>query len=100
MADVLLTLIMPIDVAQPVEDLLLARPDLAPGFTVHTADGHGKAVPLIADTELLAGHAPRAVIETVGPESDKREILALIRQQLPHANVFYWLVPVIETGHI
>ena len=100
MADVLLTLIMPDDVAQHVEDLLLSRPDLVPGFTVSAAEGHGSVIPLVADTELVAGHAPRVVIRTVGPEAAKREVLALIKRELPRANVFYWLIPIIEAGHI
>ena len=100
MPDVLLTLIMPDDVARRVEDLLLSRPDLVPGFTVSAAEGHGSVIPLVADTELVAGHAPRTVIRTVGPESAKREVLALIKRELPRANVFYWLIPIIEAKHI
>jgi hypothetical protein len=100
MADVLLTLIMPNDVAQHVEDLLLSRPDLVPGFTVSAAEGHGAVVPLVEDTELVAGHAPRTVIRTVGPEAAKREVLALLKHELPRANIFYWLIPVIEAKHL
>ena len=100
MADVLLTLIMPADVAQHVEDLLLSRPDLVPGFTVDTAEGHGAAVALVEDAELVAGHAPRVVIRTVGPEAAKREVLALIKRELPRANLFFWLMPIIEAGRL
>jgi len=46
MADVLLNLLMPDDVAQHVEDLLLSRPDLIIGFTASPAEGHGSAVNL------------------------------------------------------
>ena len=100
MADVLLTLIMPEDVAQHVEDLLLSRPDLVPGFTVGMAEGHGAVVPLVEDAELVAGHAPRVVIRTVGPEAAKREVLALIKRELPRANIFYWLMPIIAAGRL
>ncbi len=100
MADVLLTLIMPDDVAVHVKDLLLSRPDLVPGFTANAAEGHGSAVPLVADAELVAGHAPRTVIRTVGPEAAKREVLALIQRELPRANVFFWMTPVIAAGRL
>lgn len=100
MADVLLTLIMPNNLAQHVEDLLLSRPDLVPGFTVNAAEGHGSVIPLIEDGELVAGHAPRTVMRTVGPEADKRAVLALIKQKLPNTNIFYWLVPVIDKGRL
>lgn len=100
MADVLLTLIMPNDVARHVEDLLLSRPDLVPGFTTHVANSHGTAVPLVEDAELVAGHAPRTIIRTVGPEATKRDVLALIKRELPQANVFFWITPVIEAGRL
>lgn len=100
MADALLTLIMPDNVAQHVEDLLLSRPDLVPGFTVSAAEGHGSVIPLREDAELVAGHAPRTVIRTVGPEAAGREVLALLKQKMPNANLFYWLVPVIDMGRL
>jgi hypothetical protein len=100
MADVLLTLIMPDYVAQHVEDLLLSRPDLVPGFTANAAEGHGSVIPLVEDAELVAGHAPRTVIRTVGSEAAKREVLALIKRELPRANVFFWMTPVIDSGRL
>ena len=100
MADVLLTLIMPDNATQHVEDLLLARPDLAPGFTVSAAEGHGAVIPLIEDAELVAGHAPRTVIRVVGPEAQMRQILALLKQSMPNANIFFWLVPIIDKGRL
>lgn len=100
MADVLLTLLMPDDVAQHVEDLLLSRPDLVVGFTASPAEGHGSAVSLVEAAELVSGHSPRTRIQTVGPESAMREVLALIKRALPRANVFFWLMPVIESGRL
>ena len=100
MADVLLSLTMPNDVAQHVEDLLLSRPDLVIGFTASIAEGHGSVVQLVEPGELVAGHSPRTQIRTVGPEEKMRAVLALIKRELPQANVFYWLVPVIEMGRL
>jgi len=100
MADVLLSLTMPNDVAQHVEDLLLSRPDLVRGFTASIAEGHGAVVPLVEPAELVSGHSPRTQIRTVGSEESMRAILALIKADLPRANVFYWLIPVIEMGRL
>ena len=94
MADVLLSLTMPNDVAQHVEDLLLSRPDLVIGFTASIAEG------LVEPGELVAGHSPRTQIRTVGPEEKMRAVLELIKNELPRANVFFWLVPVIEMGRL
>lgn len=100
MADVLLSLTLPHAVAQHVEDLLLSRPDLVPGFTTSAAEGHGSVVPLVEAGELVAGHSPRTQIRMVGPEENMRAVLALLKAELPNANVFYWLVPVIEMGRL
>ncbi len=100
MADVLLSLTLPTDVAQHVEDLLLSRPDLVPGFTASVAEGHGTVVQLVEPGELVAGHSPRTQIRMVGPEENMRAVLALLKTQLPRANLFYWLVPVIEMGRL
>lgn len=100
MADVLLNLLMPDDVAQHIEDLLLSRPDLIGGFTASPAEGHGSAVSLVEPAELVSGHSPRTRIQTVGPESAMRDVLALIKKELPRANVYFWLMPVIEAGRL
>ena len=100
MADVLLSLTLPNDVAQDVEDLLLSRPDLVRGFTASVAEGHGSVVQLVEPGELVAGHSPRTQIRMVGPEENMRAVLALLKTQLPRANLFYWLVPVIEMGRL
>ncbi len=100
MADVLLMLVMPDDVAQHVEDLLLSRPDLVRGFTASQADGHGSIVPLVETAELVAGHAPRTLIRTLGDEATMRQVLALVKQAMPQANIFFWMIPVIEAGKL
>ncbi|QID19353.1 DUF3240 domain-containing protein [Nitrogeniibacter mangrovi] len=100
MPDVLLTLVMPNDIAQHVEDLLLSHPDLVRGFTACQAEGHGASVPLVQPEELVSGHAPRTEIQTVGPEPSMRAVLELIHTHLPGANVFYWLQPVLAMGRL
>ncbi|MCL2636206.1 MAG: DUF3240 family protein [Betaproteobacteria bacterium] len=100
MNKVLLTLVMPDELAQEIEDLLLSRADLIKGFTVSHAEGHGSAVELVEAGELVAGHVPRTVIRSVGSETAMRAVIALIKQKLPRANVYFWLVPIIDMGRI
>lgn len=100
MPDVLLSLTLRNDVAQHVEDLLLSRPDLVRGFTASLAEGHGAVIPLVEPGELVSGHSPRTQIRMVGTEEHMRAVLELIKSELPRANVFYWLVPVIEMGRL
>jgi len=100
MTDVLLSLTMPEDVAQEVEDLLLSRPDLVAGFTAIQVDGHGSVVRLVRADELVRGHSPRVQIQSVGTAASMQAVLALLRQEMPKANIFYWLLPVAEVGRL
>lgn len=100
MTDVLLSLVMPSGIVQAVEDLLLDHPELVPGFTTSHADGHGSAVRLVEPAELVSGHSPRMQIQLAGNRADVEAVLALLRERLPHANIFYWIVPVLALGRI
>lgn len=100
MSDVLLSLTLPPSMIQDIEDLLLGHPELVPGFTTSHANGHGSAVHLVEAGELVRGHAPRVQVRLVGPLADMEAVLALIREHYPRANIFYWIVPVIESGRI
>jgi hypothetical protein len=95
-----MTLVMPNELAQEIEDLLLSRPDLVKGFTATQAEGHGASVKLVEAGELVAGHVPRTVIRSVGSETDMRAVIALIKAELPRANLYFWLVPVIDMGRL
>lgn len=96
----LLTLIMPDDVAQHVEDLLLQHADLVHGFTSSRSRGHGASVPLLGAAELVSGSSPRTRIQMVGPEADMRAVVDLIKQSLPRARIFFWLQALIEAGYL
>lgn len=100
MPEVLLSLTLAEDIAQEVEDLLLSRPDLVRGFTVSQAEGHGSSVALTAASELVSGHSPRTQIRMIGEEASMRGVLAMLKDELPGANLYYWLVPVIEAGRL
>lgn len=100
MTDALLTLIMPADIAQAVEDVLFEHPELVPGFTTSSAAGHGSSVRLVEAAELVSGHAPRTQVQMVGDLRNLQAVLALLRDQLPHARLFYWLLPVLASGRV
>lgn len=96
----LLTLIVPLDLAETVEDLLLARPELVSGFTAVQADGHGSELPLLSAEERVSGHAPRCLIQTIAPEATLRTLLDDLKASLPGANLFYWLSPILARGRL
>lgn len=96
----LLTLIVPIDVAETVDDLLLARGDLVSGFTSSTAEGHGSRLTLRGAGEHVSGHAPRVQIQAIANEPALRELLLALKALLPRADLHYWLTPVLERGQL
>ncbi|WP_371323507.1 DUF3240 family protein [Dechloromonas sp. ZY10] len=98
--ELLLTLIVPVDVAEAVEDLLLARSDLVSGFTSSIADGHGSRLALHGAAELVSGHSPRSQIQTIATADDLRLLLAALKAALPRAQIYYWLTPVLEKGRL
>lgn len=100
MSDVLLSLVMPDELARVVQDLLLAHDELSEGFTAEHAEGHGASVALTGSDELVAGHAPRTVIRLVGTEDKMRRVLDLLRAEMPGARVYFWMVPVLARGHL
>ena len=82
MTDVLLSLTMPEDVAQEVEDLLLSRPDLVAGFTAIRVDGHGSVVRLVRADELVRNHSPRdADTECRRRSRVMRKVVSLLRSE-------------------
>ncbi len=97
---VLLTLLIPQNITQAVEDLLLERSDLVSGFTSIDANGHGSGVTLSEAAERVAGHAPRRQIQLAGREELIQQLLAELKQSLPNSHLFYWLTPVIAMGHL
>ena len=98
--EILLTLIAPMAVAEAVEDLLLARSDLVSGFTSIAADGHGSRLALHGAEELVSGHAPRCQIQTIAAADALRSLLAALKAALPHAQIYYWLTPLLEKGRL
>lgn len=100
MTDTLLTLLMPNEVAQDVEDLLRLHPDKAHGFTSAQVAGHGNAVALLSAGDQVSGHAPRTCLQMIGAETDMRALLDIVRAALPQARIYFWLQPVIEAGYL
>jgi len=97
---VLLTLIVPHAVEDSVLDLLLAHPDLVKGFTTTRGEGHGAAVELLAPREQVRGSARRLAVRMVTARATADAVIALLREHLPRANLFYWITPVLDAGRI
>lgn len=97
----LLTVIVPFDLKEAVADAILARPDLTAGFSAVDVEGHGSSIQLVEAAELVCGHVRRKRFETVCSGREKAEaILDLLHQRFAGANLFYWIVPVLDSGRL
>lgn len=97
---VLLTLVVPHAVEDVVLDVLLANPETVHGFTTTRGEGHGAGVELIAPVEQVRGSSRRMCIRIVGSRATADATVALLRAELSGANLYYWIVPVLEAGRI
>lgn len=98
--NVLLTLVVPHAVEDVVLDVLLAHPETVHGFTTTRGEGHGVGVELVAPMELVRGSSPRMCIRIVGARVMADATVALLKEELPGTNLYYWIVPVLEAGRI
>lgn len=96
----LLTLIVPWALHEAVEDLLLAHPELVPGFTSSRTDGHGSEVRLVSAAERVRGHARQMRFQLVAEATAVEQILALLSPRFVGSGIFYWLLPVVEAGRL
>lgn len=96
----LLSLIAPHDIAERIEDILLAHEELSTGFTSIDAYGHGTHLPLQSMAEQVLGHSPRKHIEVIASHASLQILLQSIKTALPQSNIYYWITPVIEKGRL
>ncbi len=96
----LLTLIVPWALHEALEDLLLAHPDIVAGFTAAPVDGHGSEARLVTAVERVRGHARQMRFQLATTASGAQRILELLKPRFAGGGVFYWLIPVIEAGHL
>lgn len=97
---VVLTLVMPVDVEDAVLETLLDHPDLAPGFTSQSVEGHGQRVSFIGTAEHVRGRAAYCRVQLVVPRADADALLALLRERFATSRVFFWMVPAIASGRL
>lgn len=96
----LLTLIVPWAVHEAIEDILLAHPDIVPGFVAAPVDGHGSEARLVTAVERVRGHARQMRFQLVLDPAGARQILDLLQARFAGAGVFYWQIPVTAAGRL
>ncbi len=97
---VVLTLVMPIEVADPLIETLLEHPELSPGFTSHPVEGQGQRVTFVGTAEHVRGRAAYVRVQLVVGRSEADSLLAILRERFATDRVFFWMVPAIASGRL
>lgn len=95
---VLLTLVVHKSISEELIELLLEHPDVVAGFSTTEGDGHGSSVEYVGPSEHVRGRARRVRVQLITGAPHARSVLDLVRQKFANANVFYWMIPVLESG--
>jgi len=99
MADCLLNLIVPPQVEDALAEWLLERADV-PGFSSAPVSGHGSSEQSMTLAEQVAGRSRRVMFFLHLPRTEAERLLAALRQAFQGSGLHYWLVPVLDFGHI
>lgn len=99
MTEVLLALISPPDLEEPLIDWLLARTELS-GFTGFPAYGHSRDHGGYSLVEQVSGRQRRAIFHVRTEAVAAQALLAALRSDLPGTGLHYWMLPLLEAGRL
>lgn len=95
----LFNLVVTPEVEDAVTDWLLERDQVA-GFSSHPIAGHGSSVHAMSLSEQVAGKRRQVLFQFYLPLSEARELLAQIKQDFRGSGMHFWVLPVLDSGHV
>jgi hypothetical protein len=95
----LLVMMVPGDIRDDVVDTLMGSVGIS-GFNMTTMAGYSKEHSQYDLREQVEGYRQYFKFEVMHSPVQQVELLALLRPVCAAANIRYWIVPVIDQGHI
>lgn len=95
---VLLTIVAPAQLKDELLELLQESLELASGFTVSRAEGHGANLEFRTVTDQVRGREERIRTECVMEAVNVPALREKIKQELTNCNIVCWAVAVMEFG--
>lgn len=95
----LVTLNVPPELEEPIVDWLLARED-STGFTSFPVYGHSTSHAGLSQTEQVSGRQRRQQFQIQLRAVDVGLFIENIRQSFAAAGIHYWVLPLIQGGHL
>ncbi len=100
MTDVcLLNLVVAPGIEDAFSDWLLSH-EAIHGFSSHAIAGHGSSEHSMSLAEQVAGHRGQILFQLHLPCEIAYPLLDQIRAEFKGSGVHYWLVPVLDSGHV
>ncbi|MCP5315560.1 MAG: DUF3240 family protein [Chromatiaceae bacterium] len=95
----LLDIVVSPEVEDAVTDWLLDQPTVQ-GFTSYPIAGHGSSAHSMSLREQVAGRRRQVLFKLHLPCVEAQLLLTKIKQEFHGSGMHYWLIPVIESGHL
>lgn len=95
----LLNLVVTPEVEDAITDWLLERDEVT-GFSSHAIAGHGSSEHAMTLAERVAGRRRQVMFQLHLPVDAARVLLAAIREEFRGSGMHFWLVPLLDSGHV
>ncbi|MCU7923412.1 MAG: DUF3240 family protein [Candidatus Thiodiazotropha sp. (ex Dulcina madagascariensis)] len=95
----LLNLVVTPAVEDTVTDWLLVH-DTVVGFSTYPISGHGSSERSMSLAEQVAGKRRQILFQLLLSRTQAESLIGEIRRDFLGSGMHYWLVPVLESGHL
>lgn len=95
----LLIMIVPLNLKDDVVDCLMAYDDIS-GFNMTTMAGYSKEHSQYDLGEQVEGYRQFFKFEVMHLRAQRSELMSILHPACDSASVRYWIVPVLEQGHL
>lgn len=95
----LLNLVVTPEVEDAVTDWLLEREEVS-GFSSYPISGHGSSARAMTLAEQVAGKRRQILFQLHLETTRAQRLLTSIKQDFNGSGMHYWLLPLLEAGHV
>lgn len=95
----LFNLVVTPEVEDAITDWLLERAEVA-GFSSHPISGHGSSLHAMSLAEQVAGKRRQVLFQFYLPVADAHMLLEAVRRDFRGSGMHFWLLPVLDHGHV
>lgn len=95
----LLIIIAPPSLEEPLVDWLLSN-ETEHGFSSYEVNGHTSQHDGLSLAEQVSGRKRRIQFQMEIPATDAELLIDKLKQDFNRSGIHYWVIPVIDAGHV